>query len=400
MQGRHFGLSKMKLEELSKKVVFFLGAGATTEAGCKTSCMMIEDLARKIEKEGNKDEIEIYRFILSCLEYQKSWKNIEIKQEDYITNIEEFVFLLRKIINRDELIPHPMVGNWSEKILKFEYKKSDIFQTLLSKLEYTYLPSWLSFEIDKADSLLSPIKQFFSDTSDRSIELDFFTINYDLVLEKYFNSASQILLNDGFISGEWQNAFKPHVKTEKYSINYYKLHGSLNWTRSVIGVDDDGGQVRKEDTLPSTSFVPLLIFGQETKMLSVDPFLSLTSQFKDILEERDYYIIIGYSFFDTYINNLIIESVNKYPEKKLIIVSPFPGEKNKDEIAKKLAAKIKRIQESDLNCNIYNIKQISPDKLIILQMKASLFYKDYFANKGVKLIRLIKDLSKPDNPLS
>ncbi len=392
----------MTLEELSKKVVFFTGAGATVEAGCKTSKMMIDDLGRIIEHEGNKDEVEIFRFIISCLEYQKSWKNIASKQTDYIPNIEEFVFLLRKIVNRDYIIPHPMVGNWSEKILKFEYREQDVFKTLLSKIEYTYLPNWLSFDAPKSQTLLTPVKQFLTDTSDKPFVLDFFTINYDLVFEKFFNTSAETVLNDGFQSGDWQNAFDSQDQVEKYRMNYYKIHGSLNWTKSIAGVDDEimKGQVRKEDKLPLTSFIPLLIFGQEAKMLSVDPFLSLTFRFKEILDERDFFIIIGYSFFDTYINNLIIESVNKYPEKKLIIVSPFKGEKNPKEISKKIADKIKRIQESDISSKIYNVKQISPEKIEIIQMNSSQFYKEYFDNKAAKLVELIKNISKPDAPLN
>lgn len=39
-----------------------------------------------------------------------------------------------------------------------------------------------------------------------------------------------------------------------------------------------------------------------------------------LLEEADFYIVIGYSFFDTYINNIILQGVNQDPDKKIIIV--------------------------------------------------------------------------------
>lgn len=257
------------------------------------------------------------------------------------------MFLLRKIIYRDHLLPHPLVGNWSEKILRFEYKNGDIFKSLLSKLEYSYLPSWLTFDSSKQSKLLTPLKQFFVDTTDRNFIFDIVTINYDLLLENFLNNSSETVVNDGFDSNQWLDSFEAPPEGNKYRINYYKLHGSLNWTR-----DEDSGQVTKKESPSGSSSAPLLIFGQETKMLSIEPFLSLTSRFKELLHERDYIIVVGYSFFDTYINNLILEAVNKYLEKKLIVVSPFSGMADESHISKELAAKIKRIQESDINSNI------------------------------------------------
>lgn len=381
----------MNLNDIFNKCTLILGAGATTEAGCLTSKGMLLDLEDKINQEDDTSSREVYYFLCACLEYQNSWKNLRKKNNDYISNIEDYIFLLRKIIHRDYYLPHPLIGNWSEKIIKLENKESDIFQKILNRIENIYLRQWLSINPRKQNSLLKPLRDFLQNSTHEKFILYLFTINYDLVIETYFNNEHETLVNDGFSSGIWSDNFDltDHKEQNKYKINYYKLHGSLNWERDPQ--DPALGQIKKtSDNMISDK--PIIIFGQEAKMLSIDPFLALTSRFREKLENSNYYFIIGYSFFDTYINNLILESVNKFPEKKLVVVS------NSLKNSRDISDKIYRIQEADISGNLYNIKKISPDKVHCINIKASDFYNKYFSDGAKEFIKLYKELAITDDP--
>ena len=378
----------MKIEDIFSNSTFFLGAGAVAESGCLTSGQMLRNLQEKIRKEEDDLNQEAYFYITSCLTYQNTWKNLKNNQDDdYNLNIEDFIFIIRKIINRDYYLPNPLVGNWSEKIIKLESKDELIFTKLLNKISNVYLPQWLTIDKDKQKKLLDPIMNFFTETSDLNFNLDIFTLNYDLVLESFFNTDKINLINDGFTGKQWADGFdlKESTESNKYRINLYKLHGSMNWER-----DGELDQVVKTDHY-SNANDPLIIFGQEAKMLSVDPFLSLTSRFKRKLEDSDFYFVIGYSFFDTYINNLLLEGVNRFPERKMIVVNSSCKD------SKKLSEKIARIQKNDFN-GAYNISSISPDKIVLVNEKAGNFYDKYLGEKGKELKKLIDKIGYSDEP--
>lgn len=379
----------MSLKEIFDKSLYLLGAGATCEADCLTSIKMLDDLSKKINNIGDIVEQESFYFLRSCLEYQNKWKNLKTDREDYCPNIEEFVFLLRRIIKRDNYLPYPLIGNWNEKILKLETKNEYIFKTLLNRIENDYLKEWLRFDEKKQSILLKPLKAFFSQTSDQNFIINIFTLNYDTVFESFFNDEGETLLNDGFVSEEWCDNFGQEKleKHDSFRINYYKLHGSLNWKK-----DENSGQVSRNVEYKRHVDNPLIIFGQETKMLSIDPFLSLIYRFKRMLEQIDYFFILGYSFFDTYINNLILEALSKNTDKRIIIINPNVGDK------RTFIEKLKNIQSEEFNDDVYNIKNISPERIEILPMKASLFFKEYFESNAQKLSKLIQQKLKPLEP--
>lgn len=392
----------MNLNTIFSQTLFLFGAGSTQEAGCKPSKEMLNDLNRVLETEENihdrELQLEAYRFIRSTLDFQNSWRNIKLRNEDYGANIEEFVLILRKVINRDLYIASPLVGNWNEKILYLESQKKSIFEDLLTLIENQCLPKWLEFDKKRRNKLLKPIKRFFQDTQSDNYLLDIFTLNYDLVFDSYFSEEDENIINDGFVRNEWSNNFD---NTNTFRINYYKLHGSLNWEKEEASDD----VIRLNKSIVADN--PHLIFGQQEKIASVEPFLSLISQFRECLDRKQYYFIIGYSFFDKYINNMILEALNKNVERKLIVtVNPkkiknLNGKTIADKIsfAKNIIAQqILRIQGNDEYGKNFQAKKISAEKIEIIPMRASVFYRDFFSNKGSKFSEMLTRFTSQDSP--
>lgn len=154
-----------------------------------------------------------------------------------------------------------------------------------------------------------------------------FTVNYDLLVETS-SDALGILLNDGFDGSvnRWLNTSqfdldyyypsgvvgdKP-VRCERV-INYFKLHGSLNWKR------DDARIIKADCTHANMLIYPSL---EKYDMMIYDPFSEIFRRFAlAIKRPKGALIIIGYSFADAHINQIILQALEQ-PMFRLVVVNP------------------------------------------------------------------------------
>ena len=377
----------MKLEEIFDNSLFLFGAGASKEAGCKISREMIQDLEDSITHYQKKQVLD---FLLSSLQYHSKWKSLKdktFKQDE--PNIEDLLLLIRRITKRDYFLPYPVTGSWADKIQYFEAIKSPSLFLDLEQEIHEKLNEWVDFKNDNL-KYLGPITDLLKANPNANIMLDIFTLNYDTVLETYFNSDDATILNSGFTSGKYVG-FHDRKQFESYRINYYKLHGSIDWVKL------DDGSIMEDDKAPSNSQIhteQLIQFGHGTKFLSVEPFISLLYEFKQQLEQKKYIFTIGYSFFDSYINNLILEGLQKptsHGSKKLININPTHISNNM----------ISSIQKSAYLSDLpeFNITDISQSIIKNIPLKTGAFLKRYFANNGKELIELINKIKSEDEDI-
>src|SRR3990172_8916392 len=270
----------MTMNDVFKKVVFLLGAGASKDAGCKLSSEMLNSLREAINnlKATEKDFIrfkedfnEIYHFILASLMYQSTMKDTSANRSSYL-NIEDFVMVLRQLIDKEFVIPYPLIGNWNDRILKWELRNgNEVFSRFKDFITQQLVKDWTQFDKTKAEATLKPIREMLNTSED--VKLNIFSLNYDLVFEEVFNSPTTRILDNGFsertISGNklryWASDFNNELSVAK--INLFKLHGSLDWEYNY-----DSEEISiKENIYDGRE--PLMIFGSYSKMLSFDPFL-------------------------------------------------------------------------------------------------------------------------------
>lgn len=415
----------MEITNVINKTLFFLGAGASWDAKCKLSSDMLNDLRKRISsKEDNvfiSSEKEALKFLLSCLEYHSEWRTIETSENfKFVPNIEELALLIRRVKNRENFLPYPITGNWADKLvlLESDFKNApdtnkagtSLFESLDRKIKSTLLPQWLE---PQSYDFLDPIKDFLENHPHSPFRLDVFSLNNDLVLENYFSSNHNTPWR-GFISGEWVGFEEENFPEEFGRINLYKLHGSLDWIRLDTG---DFKEIDKLEDLDKSHIEeehsPYVIFGQGTKTFSVEPFFSLVQHFRKKLTDKEYFFVIGYSFFDPYINNLLIDAT-KGTSKKIIIVNPDFGPKelqnlpkdnflrvvyNSEVSNKTLANYIEDIQKNSFYSEMpeFNIKQINAESLDYIRCGTKDFLVKYFSNKGETLTNLIAEYeSKKD----
>lgn len=384
--------------EILKDVLIFTGAGFSKPAGAKLSSEMLKDLELKSNNDNNNIftnvEKKMIKFILSCLDYQARWRSLESNGKYfYLPNVEEFGVLLRRIGNRDDYLPYPVTGNWSDKIMLLEQEyKSELQKyegSLYSSIERKIIDKCYKEWLDSGLNLkyLKPLKNFLrNNLSNTDIKLEIFTLNNDLVLEKAFKEENT--LYTGFVSNKWVGFDKSNIDENTYSasrINYYKLHGSLDWCRLTDGT------VRKKmenEQNENTEIDPLLIFGHGSKIYTIEPFFSLLELFKAKLKEKKYYLVIGYSFFDPHINNLIFNELMNDDEKILFIINPKINDKFQgndfDELKvlknsnKKIFLEyIENIQKNPLFSDVpeFNLTKISPESFECIAINTEDFLK-------------------------
>lgn len=379
----------MTLKELFKNTLFFLGAGASKDADCMSSNEMLDDLKKEISELSNENAnrviyLEIYEFIIASLHYQYSLKSkIKLLSKNIIT-IEDFVFVLRQIIDKEFIIPYPLVGNWNEKITKWEISSNDrIFIEFLQFIEYLLINKWTVYEATKATTLLTPIKELLQSADEFTMNI--FTLNYDLIFEKNFIKSNEILMQTGFAKGKWCGFFD----NNQTKLNYYKLHGSLDWLYDNVTEEITNVKLKENNS-------PLIIFGTNNKMVSFDPFLDLLSELRNKLKEASLYIIIGYSFHDKYINNLLIQQLMSDITKKLIVVDPkYKDNQTKSET---FAKELEDIQQTRSLLNKINFSRINPEKIQLIGISSLEFYNDYLINDAEKIKLIIEDISKDLHP--
>jgi len=399
-----------------KDCFFLTGAGFSKPAGCLLSSEMLKDLEQRSNDESqnsifSKSERKAIKFILSCLDYQARFRSLESNGKYiYYPNIEEFAQLLRRIKNRENLLPYPVTGNWSDKILIIEQEynneknnnpEEDIYTSIENKIKKNCYTEWLKY--NNNFQYLDPLKKLLENNN--NIIINIFTLNNDIVLEDYFSDENSVY--SGFVSNKWVGFDRTNVNNNPYNasrINYFKLHGSIDWLRL------SDGTIMKlknfEDLLDDIDIKPLLIFGHGTKIYTIDPFFSLLEQFKRALKEKRFFIVIGYSFFDPHINNLVFNELSINQEKLMIIINPKMMDNLNDEdfvvneyslkILKKekklkLVEYLSNIQDNPIYTELpdFNIKKISSDSFEYISCNT-----EDFMGKIEKILMFINDISK------
>lgn len=144
----------------------------------------------------------------------------------------------------------------------------------------------------------------------RDYEKEIYTLNYDLLVEKALEKASLPYFS-GFIGN-----VKPFFITDSVDdfngvyvkqswVKLWKLHGSLNFVKDA----EDKIYIDNKDT----SSENLLIYPSMDKYLSSRkaPYISYLDRFRKYLVDKEKIVfVLGYSFGDDHINEVIVNGLN------------------------------------------------------------------------------------------
>lgn len=308
------GLEKIrnKVADLSnvKNIHFLLGAGASSNA-----------------IPAMKEMLNAVTVKLSVDDQQELRERFEKITGNSIDNLEEILGILYS--HRAYLVGTGESDEITTKLI--ELIENEIFDQIN-----------IGFEGAEAKKLLDVYKKFYQKLSLRNRDLsrvNVFTTNNDLLSEKSLDHLN-INYNNGF-GGGLDRVFNPARFSYTYSrkvdsglekyepldnmVYLFKVHGSISWVES----DDNSFFNIKEipikhgDLKPKTN---VLIFPtplKQNKSLGA-PYSDLIREFqKRLLLQHSVLFIIGYSFSDEHINNVIYQALSSNSSISIVVFGNY-----------------------------------------------------------------------------
>ncbi|MCW2996314.1 MAG: hypothetical protein JWQ18_3809 [Conexibacter sp.] len=147
------------------------------------------------------------------------------------------------------------------------------------------------------------------------------TLNYDRSVE-LAGAASGVAVHTGIeqwaADGRWA--------WPSTGIRLLKVHGSIDWAWEQLE--------RREGKLSQSAVMklgeheerrgrPALVFGHGTKLKAEGPFLSLLAEFEAQLAQSQELVVVGYSFRDDHVNEVVRRWLNESDTNKVCVIDPW-----------------------------------------------------------------------------
>ncbi len=306
-----------------KKIILFLGAGASAPFGYPTTEKFLDGLKAEL---GNSAEGILLSDILKVPHVRDIEHVLEMLKALRVFKehpIKELVSTFRTSIDL------PMMSENLSEQLKTAESLEDRIQSDIYR-QYEFLPNTIDAVTEAYEPLLEMISSFRGDN-----EIPIFTTNYDRVIEEYC-IRNRLICIDGFKitppsdEFEWNDEEFKRKSENVCIVKLFKLHGSLNWRRRhdfvavKIGSEErTRGTRRFRENLLVYPTEKLTNEVEKTVLPEKEPFGLLHVMFRKIFRESEVAIFIGFNFRDEYLNEIVVSESEK---KKIIIVSPHATE--------------------------------------------------------------------------
>lgn len=323
---KNLTLLKDKIREFLnlKNVNFLLGSGASSGA-IATMSKLYEELQFGEEEEKLKREFD-------CI-VKKEGNNLEkclnvmYSARNYYSGLEDS--------NEEE----------QEKI----ETKERLYGSLINKIEgHIFNSINISFDSEDKQKVLNYYKTFYQKLALRNKDnsrIRIFTTNNDLFSETALDALNIHYIN-GF-SGGLHRYFNPAIfnytwskrmdtSIDKYEpveniVYLYKIHGSVNWRETN---DAENNYFEIEEVVPSETKADgsVLIYPTPTKQDKSlgSPYVDLFREFQNkLLEPHSVLFVIGYSFSDRHVNDIIYRALATNSTINVVIFGSKPSDEDR-----------------------------------------------------------------------
>lgn len=305
------------------KIGLFLGAGASVPFQKPTT----QEFLRKLySKEFDKT---FHDFLLRSLLDVNYFKDIE-----YVIQAAHDIVMFSDTIGyqffvdiskKQNTYRHTMVvhdtGSYAIEQVIEEIKN---VENTLKKMVFKYY-SWTNDENTTLREIYDVIFNFFKQKSE-SIKI--FSTNYDQAVETYCELVDELRLVDGFKHDQnkqryvWSNGDFTYYDnlTDKTNVYLYKLHGSLNWKEHKSNRFERTNEesIAEDPKYPNNMLVYPGISPKDGVVR--EPYKSIFRNFENYMKEADGCIVIGFSFRDQQINEVLKSFIAK--GKVVVVLSP------------------------------------------------------------------------------
>ena len=318
--------------------LFFFGAGASRPFKIPTMKEMVSDFQKELASgsgSGLRSEVRMYSQIAASLRQTFGRVDLEsvftvvdaIAQGKTLKNLGYFATYLAKDRRSASLLRPPL------------REDQQTAQKLRARFEgFVKRVCWV--KPDKLDSILSTYLAFFNEvyramggpqsqsTHDGNAYFynqlwDFFTTNYDNVLETLWRSGiRQATLNSGFQydSASASEIWNPQ-KLSQQNLRLVKLHGSVTWWR-----EESTGNIVEKAQPPNSTYLArkygaqIILYPIQQKDAFIPPYFDMFYVLRQALAQTRKWIVIGYSFEDEIIRAMFATA--SLPNTTLVLVHP------------------------------------------------------------------------------
>lgn len=293
-------------------VIFFLGAGASIEAGVPDTTKFIYGQSEKDKIQGfleyltenNKDEeLEVLNIIINTLQEKNNNSTIDIelvlgtinalnKKKDF-----ELIYFYKQDTFRFKSNQEQILNDL-EKLLKGFIRK----KVVVNKNDINYLAPLIDFK-----------------------PVNIFSVNYDTCIEMLC-TKHRLTYTDGF-DLYWN---PEHLNSDKFDVRLFKLHGSIMWYSTDYGnfvkLLSKNSDSDDEITLINGEIArPFIVYPMGGKLEYIEPVGYLYNELQKYLKEAKLCIVVGYSFRDEDIKRIFLDSSKGNEELIIILISPNAG---------------------------------------------------------------------------
>lgn len=323
---KNLALLKDKIREFFnlKNVNFLFGSG-TSSGAIPTMSKLYEDL--HFDEDEKETECEFDSIVKKEGDNLEKCLNVMYSARSYYSGLED---------------------SDKEEQKKIESQKS-LYDSLIKKIENHIFNSInISFESEAGQKVLAYYKTFYQKLALRNKDnsrIRVFTTNNDL-----FNEIALDALNIHYIngfSGGLHKFFNPAIfnytwskrmdtSIDKYEpvenmVYLYKIHGSVNWRETK---DAGNNYFEIEEVIPSETKADgsVLIYPTPTKQDKSlgSPYVDLFREFQNkLLEPHSVLFVIGYSFSDRHVNDIIYRALATNSTINVVIFGTKPNEEER-----------------------------------------------------------------------
>jgi hypothetical protein len=324
------------------RVALFLGAGASHAFGYPTTREFLHVLASRISGD-QKDIISRIRLSpeVSDIEHVLLFLDgtIETSSNKYVRSVfslePPLSVPIRIVKVKDEKEKVVYTSKSSLEWGNFVLKCQDLKQSIISELhsQYCFNPSTKQNVVDTYGILFGMLKDL------NIFPVEVFTTNYDRVIEEFcLATTMKVELLDGFSTEPrtgrryWNSdEFKKKGSSESIQLKLFKLHGSLDWRETY---DHEIENVRAEERcITARSYRQnILIYPTETITEQKEPFKTVFEHFKDTVSKATAFMVIGFSFRDSPINETFLNFLRADKSRRIIVVSTHARENVKENL--------------------------------------------------------------------
>ena len=293
-------------------VMILLGAGASRDAGLKTSIDMVRDLEARLGGDsGWSDFASLYNCVKSCILYADGVRG-DFNTGDAF-NIERLVNALDELSRNQEHTIYPFVAAWNMELLRHGDPTFARVRELRTKIVAQLVSDWVHLQnYDSADYYEGIIKLQRA----WGTPLHVFSLNYDMCVERVCRTHA-CNVNRGFEKSEdgetvWNWLQMEDEERSVDPIYLYKMHGSLDWRRTK-----NGELIALDEPKPGDSVDDYqLIFGTSYKLRYDDPFLYFVYCLRRFAIEAKVIVSVGYSLQDDHVNKILERAMHAGVQKK------------------------------------------------------------------------------------